>query len=88
MEKEKFRKEAHDLLKKVFERIGTTVDNFCNSDYMGYSYYADDNNVMDFVNALLAMEATNHSPIGCPESAKRKSKKMVANYKTSIIYNR
>lgn len=88
MEKETFRKEVKELLANAYQRMVKNVDNFCDSDYKGFNFYAEDVSQMDFVNALLSLEARNHSPIGCSEDFKRKSKKRVEDYKLSIIYNR
>lgn len=88
MKKEIFRKEVKELLVKSFERMNKNVDNFCDSDYKGFDSCKDEVSEMDFVNALLSLEVCNHSPIGCSEGVKRKSKKRVEDYKTSIIYNR
>ena len=88
MEKELFRKEVKELLENAFKRANKYVDNFCNSGYRGFESYGGDVSEMDFVNALLSMEARNHSTIGCSDGVKRKSKKRVENYKLSIMYNR
>lgn len=88
MEKETFRKEVKEVLANAYQRMIKNVDNFCDSYYKGFNFYAEDVSQMDFVNALLSLEARNHSPIGCSEGVKRKSKKRVEDYKTSIIYNR
>nr|DAN63274.1 MAG TPA: hypothetical protein [Caudoviricetes sp.] len=88
MEKEAFKKEVKGLLANVYQRMIKNVDNFCDSDYKGFNFYTKDVSQMDFVNALLSLEARNHSPIGCSEDFKRKSKKRVEDYKLSIIYNR
>lgn len=88
MEKEQFRKEVKDLLTAAFKRINKNVDNFCDSDYKGFESYGCDVSEMDFVNALLSMEAHNHSAIGCSNDVQRKSKKRIESYKLSIVYNR
>lgn len=88
MEKEAFKKEVKGLLANVYQRMIKNVDNFCDSDYKGFNFYTKDVSQMDFVNALLSLEARNHSSIGCSEDFKRKSKKRVEDYKLSIIYNR
>lgn len=88
MKKETFRKNVKDLLADAFERVNKNVDNFCNSDYKGFASYNGEVSEMDFVNALLSLEARNHSAIGCSEKVQRESKKRVENYKVSIIYNR
>lgn len=88
MKKETFRKNVKDLLADAFERVNKNVDNFCNSDYEGFDSYNGEVSEMDFVNALLSLEARNHSAIGCSKKIQRESKKRVENYKVSIIYNR
>lgn len=88
MEKEAFKKEVKGLLANAYQRMVKNVDNFCDTDYKGFNFYTKDVSQMDFVNALLSLEARNHSPIGCSEDFKRKSKKRVEDYKLSIIYNR
>lgn len=88
MEKETFRTEVKKLLANAYQRMVKHVDSFCDTDYEGFDSYKEDVSQMDFVNALLSLEACNHSPIGCSEGVKRKSKKRVEDYKTSIIYNR
>lgn len=87
MEKEEFRTGVHELLRYAFERMSKTVDNFCDSSYKGFDSY-DKNSKMDFVQALLELEAFSHSAAGCTESCQRKSKKMVTLYKKSIVNNR
>lgn len=88
MKKETFRTEIKKLLANAYQRMVKHVDSFCDTDYEGFDSYKEDVSQMDFVNALLSLEARNHSPIGCSEGVKRKSKKRVEDYKTSIIYNR
>lgn len=88
MEKEQFRKEVKDLLAEAFKRMNKTVDNFCNSDYKGFESYNGNILTMDFVNALLSLEARNHSAIGCSVGVQRKSKKNIEDYKLSISFNR
>jgi len=88
MEKEIFRKEVKDLLENSFKRMNEYVDNFCESEYKGFDSYGGDVPVMDFTNALLSLEARNHSAIGCSMNVQRKSRKNVEDYKLSIIYNR
>lgn len=88
MEKEAFKKEVKGLLANAYQRMIKNVDNFCDSDYKEFNFYTKDVSQMDFVNALLSLEARNHSPIGCSKDFKRKSKKRVEDYKLSIIYNR
>lgn len=88
MEKETFRKNVKGLLADAFGRVNKNVDNFCNSDYKGFDSYNGEVSEMDFVNALLSLEARNHSTIGCSKKVQIKSKKRVENYKVSIIYNR
>lgn len=88
MKKETFRKEVKEVLANAYQRMVKNVDIFCDSDYKGFNFYTEDVSQMDFVNALLSIEARNHSAIGCSEDIKRKSKKRVEDYKTSIIYNR
>lgn len=88
MKKEIFRKEVKELLVKSFERMNKNVDNFCDSDCKGFDSCKDEVSEMDFVNALLSLEAHNHSSLGCSESVQRASKKRVEYYKVSIIYNR
>lgn len=88
MEKEEFRKNAKELLASAYQRMVKHVDNFCASDYRGFDSYKGEVSEMDFINALLILEARNHSAIGCSEGFKRKSKKRVEDYKLSIIYNR
>ncbi|WP_315314470.1 hypothetical protein [Prevotella pallens] len=88
MEKETFRKEVKELLANAYQRMVKHVDLFCDSDYMGFDSCKDEVSEMDFVNALLSLEARNHSAIGCSEDFKRKSKKRVEDYKLSIIYSR
>lgn len=88
MEKEAFRKEVKELLANAYQRMVKNVDNFCDTDYKGFDSYKEDVSQMDFVNALLSLEARNHSAIGCSEDLQRKSKKRVEDYKASIIYNR
>lgn len=88
MEKEQFRKEVKELLENSVRRMNEYVDNFCESEYKGFESYGEDVSVMDFTNALLSLEARNHSAIGCSDNMQRKSKKNVEQYKLSIIYNR
>lgn len=88
MEKEQFRKEVKELLKNSFKRMNEYVDNFCESEYKGFDSYGEDVSVMDFTNALLSLEARNHSAIGCSKNVQCKSRKNIENYKISIIYNR
>ena len=89
MEKEQFRKEAKELLANALKHTSKLIDNFCDSDYKGFdSYKEEDISAMDFLNALLSLEARNHSAIGCSEAVRRKSKQRVEDYKVSIIYNR
>lgn len=88
MEKETFRKEVKELLANAYQRMVKHVDNFCDTEYKGFDSYKEDVSQMDFMNALLGLEARNHSAIGCSEGFKRKSKKRVEDYKASIIYNR
>ena len=88
MEKEQFRQDVKDLLSEAFKRMDKTVDNFCDSQYKGFESYEGDVSEMDFINALLSMEARNHSAIGCSEAVRRKSKKRIESYKQSIVYNR
>lgn len=88
MKKEQFRKEVKELLEDSFKRMNKYVDNFCESEYKGFDSYGEDVSVMDFTNALLSLEARNHSAIGCSMSFQRKSKKNVGSYKLSIFYNR
>lgn len=88
MEKEIFRKEVKEVLANAYQRMVKNVDNFCDTDYKGFEFYKDEVSQMDFVNALLSLEARNHSAIGCSGAFKRKSKKRVEDYKLSIIYNR
>lgn len=88
MKKEQFRKEVKELLENSVKRMNEYVDNFCESEYKGFESYGEDVSVMDFTNALLSLEARNHSVIGCSDNMQRKSKKNVEQYKLSIIYNR
>lgn len=88
MEKELFRKEVKELLENAFKRANKYVDNFCNSDYKGFESYNGNISTMDFVNALLSLEARNHSAIGCSVGVQRKSKKKIEDYKLSISFNR
>lgn len=88
MEKETFRTEVKKLLANAYQRMVKHVDSFCDTDYKGFEFYKDEVSQMDFVNALLSLEARNHSAIGCSGAFKRKSKKRVEDYKLSIIYNR
>ena len=88
MEKETFRKEVKEVLANAYQRMVKNVDNFCDTYYKGFDSYKDEVSQMDFVNALLSLEARNHSAIGCSEDFKRNSKKRVEDYKLSIIYNR
>lgn len=67
--------------------MSKTVDNFCDSSYIGFDSY-DENSEMGFVQALLELEAFNHSAAGCTEYFQRKVKKMVTLYKNSILNNR
>ena len=87
MEKETFRKEVKEVLANAYQRMVKHVDSFCDTDYEGFDSYKEDVSQMDFVNALLSLEAHNHSPLGCSESVQRASKKRVEYYKVSIIYN-
>lgn len=88
MKTETFRKNVKELLVKSFERMSKNVDNFCDSDYKGFDSYKDDVSEMDFINALLSLEARNHSALGCSADVQRSSKQRVEDYKISIIYNR
>nr|DAR09419.1 MAG TPA: hypothetical protein [Caudoviricetes sp.] len=88
MEKELFRNEVKELLAGAYQRMVKYVDNFCDTEYKGFDAYKDEVSQMDFINALLSLEARNHSAICCSEGFKRKSKKRVEDYKLSIIYNR
>lgn len=88
MEKEEFRKNVKELLANAYQRMVKHVDNFCDSDYRGFDSCSGEVSEMDFINALLSLEARNHSAIGCSEVFKRKSKKRVEDYKLSIFYNR
>lgn len=90
MEKEQFRNEVKRLLEKAFHRMNKCVDNFCDSDYLGFEHYSNNNriNTNDFVQALLNSESNRHSPIGYSEATKRKSRKRVQDYWQAVIYNK
>ena len=88
MEKETFRKKVKELLADAYQRMVKNIDNCCDTEYKGFDSYKEDVSQMDFVNALLSLEARNHSAIGCSKDLQRKSKKRVEDYKLSIIYNR
>lgn len=64
MKKETFRKNVKELLVKSFERMSKSIDSFCDSDYNGFDSYIADIQEMDFMQALLSLEARNHSPLG------------------------
>lgn len=74
MEKETFRKNVKELLTNAYQRMFERVDNFCDYQSKGFESYDGDVNEMDFINALLSIEARGHSAIGCSEGVKRKSK--------------
>ena len=88
MNKEKFRRDVKELLVKSFERMSKNVDSFCDSDCKGFDSYIADIQEMDFMQALLSLEARNHSSLGCCPSVQRESKQRVEDYKLSIICNR
>lgn len=88
MEKETFRKEVKESLVDAYQRMVKNIDNFCDTEYKGFDSYKEGVSQMDFMNALLSLEARNYSAIGCSNNVQRKSKKRVEDYKLSIIYNR